>query len=293
MATDFLYAVDKLLAFVIDSSGRAKGTSSTPDSIDASSDTVHLPAHVVTHTVTVAPAGATFANAIDRGGSVYRGTNSIGLEDPGAVTLTFSNLDSMFDTLISGGSVDTTYNTSVRRGGRDDMRSVPPIIGIIALQKASKRDTTTPEVGFIGRYYVGQVRGQDPEINQNGGVNPSPLTYTMTLQTNKQEPTGVPFSDITGLNYTDDTTITHMMDLDYQQFMVDTFVVDGTDTTLTLQYLPLFNDATATGRNIIAKNGVQTAVTSVNTSTGVVTLAAAGTVGDVWVICYPTRFATA
>jgi hypothetical protein len=209
------------------------------------------------------------------------------------VTLTFSNLDATFDTLISGGSLDSTYNTDVRRGGRDDLKSVPPLVGIVALQKAAKRDTTSPEVGFIGRYYVGQIRGQDPELNQAGGVNPSPLTYTMTLQTFKQEMTGVPFSAIPNVNYTDNTAVTHMLDLDYQQFMVETFVMDGTDTTFTLSYLPLYSDATANGRNIIAKNGVQTAVTSVNIATGLVTLAAAGTVGDVWVIVYPTRFATA
>jgi len=71
-------------------------------------------------------------------------------------------------------------------------------------------------------------------------------------------------------------------------YMLDTWIADGTATTFTLTALPKKSTVT-TGNtdNWVTKNSVNTAPTSINTSSGLVTVAAAGSAADVWVVWYP------
>jgi hypothetical protein len=73
----------------------------------------------------------------------------------------------------------------------------------------------------------------------------------------------------------------------------ETWITNGSGSTFNLTYKPLFSDATQTGRNWITRNGLNIAVTSVNTSTGLVTLTSAGSSGDIVNVTYPTNFVPA
>jgi len=285
----FIAGLYYMVVFRLDDDGVAFGQATDPDSPTVDTN---YPSYLVTHPVSVASGGATFTTATDRGGQAWRGNVNLGLENPGTITITLSDYDQTFDAIVSGNTPDTSYNTGWTRGGRDDLKPIPPRVGVIVFSGASSRDSADyGALSYQAWYRVGTIRGQDPEQNQNGGENPSALTYTMELQTIDAEPTGLPLANITGLAYTDDKAVTYPMQAPGgKMFHIETWVADGTETTFTLEYLPSFNDATATGRNILVKNGVHTAVTSVNIANGLVTLSAAGTSGDVWTVLYPTAW---
>ena len=61
------------------------------------------------------------------------------------------------------------------------------------------------------------------------------------------------------------------------------------NTTYTLGYRPVYNTATGTADNSITKNGSTFAVSSVNTSTGVVTFTS-GSDADFHITLYQTEF---
>lgn len=284
----FVAGTFRLLIAVLDSDGVWMGQSLTPNSPTANTD---YPAYLVNHPVSVSSGDATYVVATDFGGQSWRGDMNLGLQKPGQLTLTLSDYDHVFDGIISGSYPAKNVNSGWSRGGRDDMKANPPRVGIIAFSAKSSRDAATyGELGYIAWYRSGILRSKDPEQNQSGGENPSALTYTMDLQPIRAEPTGVLLSAVTGLTYTDNETVTYPMDAGEYMFNVHTWIANGAATTFTLDTLPVYSDASATGRNLIAKNGVAIAVTSINTTTGLVTIASAGSSGDVWSVAYPTSF---
>jgi hypothetical protein len=77
------------------------------------------------------------------------------------------------------------------------------------------------------------------------------------------------------------------------QLYVETQRSDAAATTFTATYLPVSSTITINAsKNEMVKNGTPTALSSFNTSTGVVTLAAAGTAADLHVVTYGTNYVT-
>jgi hypothetical protein len=70
-----------------------------------------------------------------------------------------------------------------------------------------------------------------------------------------------------------------------------TYVANGSATTFTPQYLPATSVITLNANNnMFTVDGTATALTSISTSTGLATMAAAGSSGDVNVLVYETNF---
>lgn len=117
----------------------------------------------------------------------------------------------------------------------------------------------------------------------------SPSTLTITPTTAGKFPNGVAF----GANQTWEGNETdHFFIITDNPVAYTMFIADGADDTYVTGYRPsssIVTDANTTA-NWQAVNGTATAPSSVNTSTGVVTLAAAGSAADKVGVIYETGF---
>jgi hypothetical protein len=118
--------------------------------------------------------------------------------------------------------------------------------------------------------------------------NPNPFAYTAELTPALRDITGVLLTALSIGSVGGKDVMTRTIS-DNQTHVVNV-VMDGIATTIQLPFLPLSSDATGTGANIVTINGVPTAVTSISTSTGLVTLAAAGSADDEVTIDYETDY---
>lgn len=118
--------------------------------------------------------------------------------------------------------------------------------------------------------------------------NPNPFAYTAELSPALRDITGLLLTALSiGSVGGIDTMIRTISD---NQTHVVNIVMDGIATTFTLPFLPLSSDATGVGANIVTINGVPTAVTSISTTTGLVTLTGAGSADDEIVVDYETDY---
>jgi hypothetical protein len=130
---------------------------------------------------------------------------------------------------------------------------------------------------------------QEAEGNQSGGVNPSPLTVTFKPQPSTRfSVTGQLFSATDLAVEEDRDTHTHFHSA--YQFAVTTYIKDGTAPTFNTLYKPKIAGATVGGVNVYSTEGVQAALTSLATTTGLATMTAAGTSGHRAVLLYSTDF---
>lgn len=290
MPVGFVQGVYNMLVWVVDSNGYPMGDSNDPDNEIGPQV---LSAYRINHPTTLTPAIPTRGQATDRGGSTVLGTKDTGMEELPSASIELSDFDLLFDALVTLGGVDTSYSNGWVQGGANHGNPAPPRVGMALLGGWNSRDAADyddPEI--LGTTYPScQITPGYPAQNQNSGVNPSAVTYTIKVANSKYRIDGVPYSLISGLNYHNDETFVHPMKREEQWHMV-TWVADGSASSFTLPYLPLYSDATVNGRNIISRNRQQINVTSVNTTTGLVTLTGTYTALDRIKVIYPTAWQT-
>lgn len=266
-----------------DSNGYPKGQNSTPDSV--TNKTLYTPLKV-RHPVSYTPATPTREVAQRRGGQAMRGQRSMGVSSYGAGTIVLDAYDEVLHALVSRSAVDTTTVTGWSMTSQNAGEPDPPSL-IIGMSIGFSNISGAKEF-LTGIFHSAQLPPAMPGASQDGGVNPNPLTYEIVVDSAARTGMGLLFS-ATALNVEENTdTFTLIRYSD--PIFVTTWIADGTETTFTLPYLPLTSDATGGATNLISKDGVKTAVTSVNTTSGVVTLTAPGTAGDIWIVAYPTRY---
>lgn len=296
MAFDnFYYKAQRVYIAKRDVNGYAKGQLANPDSVDVSSNSVESSALIINTPVTFTPPAVTRAEYKDKSGGQLWQTIDGGVDDIATGTLVFSRESSALNTLVASLGTDTTQSTSFEQGGVDPTVQQLNNLWIGFERLVSDYDGTTFTTGRPSiEWYAGTLSlPTRPEANNNTGINPQSLTYVLTAQRFSKFLTGGLLSAITNAAYQSGSTLVHKMDVVYPNaagIIVHTAVMDGTDTSFTLPYRPLSNSATTGAGNLIFKNGTATAVTSVNTTTGVVTLAAAGASGDIWEFIGPTNF---
>ena len=267
------------------SDGYAVGTAADPENLTAGAS---LAPYMISYPVSVASPDITRAIAKQFGGQKIINQRQLGTSDIGAFEIEVSAFDATFDALVTGGAVDTTTQTGWGGMSAPNVNAVETPEFVLAFQM-----TYTPESGsdkWLTMFYNNvQIAPGGLGANQNDGVNPNTRTYTVSPSSSTRLATGRLYS-ATALNVEDDKDISFRVTDEYRLHLF-TYIDDGSTTTFTLPYLPKYSDATGAAENSITRNGATLAVTSVNTTTGVVTFTA-GTSGDIIIVVYPTDYST-
>lgn len=287
----FLAGFYKVMVTRLDSTnGWSMGNAIDPDNVAAGTG---LSAYVVEHPIEFSAPEVTRAEAEEMGGNKFRGKMDLGAQTFSSVTMSFSSADADFDAIVTNSLVDTTTWSGWEVSSPDVLNDDPPQVAIWCVTGAQGRnpDKTAPD-----RYGKNRVRtvigvGTMTPIKTggttSGGTNPSPSRYNFVPTLISTLPNGIDWGTFSLNGQTE--TINPDLYTD-NRFHVFTYVADDADTSFTLPYLPLHSDVTnGTTKNIVTKNGVATAPTSIATDTGIVTIPSA-TAGDVWQVWYPTSF---
>jgi hypothetical protein len=229
-----------------------------------------------------------------RGNGAYEGSVDAGLESLANGEMSVSQCDATLAVLLAGGSLDTTTIT----GGPtiwspNQLHPTPRQVGLALIRKRQSQITATAGQIYYQTvlYPKVQMRLVQGNFSQDTGLNTSPVTLSIKPQIGTRFPWGEAFG--TNQDWYNNSNIQFSIESDYPWAMTS-FVQDNSETTYTLQYLPVYSTVTAGRANAVyAVGGVPTAPTSVVVGTGVVTLAAAGTANVVDVGFYQTEYLTA
>lgn len=267
------------------SAGYPIGNCITPDA--PTINTVY-PAFRMKYPVSITPLSATPQFATRFGGQRPRGRRYLGYNDYGTFTLTMDGRDESLDAFVRAYSLDTTWNTSMLMGAGNALLATPPrfILGL------SMGFTDTDNgVDYFDTFIWNNVLLAKPigeAGSENGNTNPNPLQWTVSPDLSTRTGMGALYS-ATGLNVIENTDLMIWIRDQYELYQ-DTYVANGSATTFNTTFKSKSSDATGAAGNVILKNGVITAVTSISTSTKVVTLAAAGSSADIYNLLYPTQY---
>lgn len=278
------------LVYKTDSNGFHAGTVDDPDNVDTSGGIEVSGALYIPYVIDFDAPEVTYSELIERSGQQVRQRVNTGVSDISSFATNLSRFMDDISEMSHDIGTNTTFWGGATIGGAEQAPKIFNNLGLVLFQQGR-----VPVGGGYANNYKGYVYGStqivqaQPGGSQAEGENPNPVPTTITPSNMSVFPTGTDLSDITGLGYSGGETLMVPVLRD-EMFHIATAWLDGTETTFTLPYLPTSSDATAGGANLITLNGTPVAVTSVNTATGVVTLASAGTEGDIVVVMYPTNY---
>ncbi len=234
----------------------------------------------------------TYGRVTFRDGATFQGAVVTGLSDTGDITITTNAWDATLNKLFSGVNVDTTTITNATISSTGMNIISPYVIGCLLTAQIYSRDAATLGTTKHTTWVIGacSARVSIPSLTQNDGENPSTATITLTPRAATKLPVGAAFG--ANQNFGDNKEFVYAITAD-NPFALTMFVQDAIATTYTTAYLPTSSDvASGNTTNLFAVNGTPTAPTSIVTTTGVVTLAAAGTAGQIAAALYQTLFDT-
>jgi hypothetical protein len=288
---NFNYRNSYVIVGKIDSDGYAAGQVANPDSV---TPTLVSGALVLPTIIDSTGTAVTRSVYTERSGGVIRQNIDGGVESVSPVTLNFGRFSSALAALssnVASANVDTVGTVgTIKHGGYDispeDLNNL--FIGVLHQTSEYASGSYTAGKWTLKLYGNCQLSPNDYGTNQSTGENPFPAQWTATPSKTTKAPWGQLWSALS-LGYGNNETFMHPM-TSTSPLHIATAWMDGTDTTFTLPYLPLNSDFAVTGRNMVYLNGTRVAVTSINTTTGLVTLTAAGSANDIVVVVYETNF---
>ena len=270
-----------------DANGYPKGTFADPDNVTANTTSSAL---VIGGLDNFVPPVPTPEFATGKGGQKILGNIALGNSSPGTATLTLATFSETLNALIKNATADVTSVSGWVMNPTNTSQVIFTHLFAIVTGKFMDTDNLT-------EYYMNYVfhncqwmEAGGPNISQAAGTNPNPLTYTLMPSLSTRNVTGVVFSDSSGMSVVDGTDTWTKIRTTWP-LALTTWVANGAATTFILGYRPVYSTVT-TGNtdNSFTINGVATAPTSCSTTTGVVTVAAAGTTGDIHIAAYQTKF---
>jgi len=193
MSKDFLYGVFYVQYAFRDNSGYPMGSTIAPDAV-ADGTTTH--AVLMTNPVAFTPPAPTFETAIDFGGQKILAQKDLGVSGFGTGTLTLSEFDDSFHTHVTGGTVDSAQVSGWRSVGLNVNQVTSPSFVLIVSTKAF--DTVASADKWSHWIFPNcQIKVTPPGASQSGGVNPTPLEYTIVPNTSIRDASGELFSGMT------------------------------------------------------------------------------------------------
>jgi len=223
------------------------------------------------------------------GGDKWLGSFQYGFSSVGAFDVVMSGYDADLIALVTGASVDQTTNEDWSIFSENDFQTSMPQVCALVTYRIQARGTNEGAdlyiTSVISRGWMSPKGITGAPAFQAAGE----YTYSMTPTAATQLPNGMLFS-ATAMNLAEDKTFrTHI--ISNYPIALATYIADGSATTFTLPYKPVSSVVTVNDTpNFMTVNATPTAASAVSTSTGQVTLSAAGTSGDVVVMLYETNF---
>lgn len=223
------------------------------------------------------------------GGDRFLGQVMFGPNDFGSFPLVLANWDAEFSALATASVADQTTNSRwTRTSDNLDETDLPQMFLILATLFQS-RDDDSDGVNYWANWIIPrcQIAPQNPGAQYQAAAE---VTYTVTPTYSKYEPTGLPLSG-TGMGLANDRALATCI-ITNKPLALTNYLANGVATTFVLGFRPAYATPLTVNAtpNEMIKNGTPTALSAVNTSSGQVTLAAAGSSGDKIGVFYETDF---
>lgn len=258
-----------------------------PDSTPTPDTTSH--AYKIPGLITADLPQPTYDTAVFRGDQTIQGQADLGASDYGQFTLEITSWNATLAGLLTGSLVDTTSLTNVTIASPDTGKIAPRQMGVMLT--AQIQDTDPDSATFGENKYISylfpkvQIRINAPNVSQGGGDNPNPASLICTPTRAGKFPGGNAMGANQG--WTNNKEIYYTM-VSENPFALTAFVQNAVATTYTVKYVPASTAITGGNTdNWFTVNAVVTAPTSIS-AVGLVTLAAAGSSGDVDSALYQT-----
>lgn len=268
-----------------DSNGYPMGQDSTPDTKTAPST---LSPYKIPGIVEIGAPEMAVEVATRKAGQTIKGKRVLGISDIGSYPMTLSDYDETLHAMVTASLVDTTTMSGWTMTSPNSRNARRPQL-IMGFSVGFTADDGSDQM-MTWIYHNLQVSPALPGGSQKSGENPNPLQFSLTPSSSQRTGIGRLYSAM-GFDVVEDSDICIAI-RHTDAIFVTTFIKDAVATSFTLPYLPTSNDATGAANNSITNNGATLAVTSVSTSTGLVTLTAAGVANDIVVMAFPTRYLT-
>lgn len=222
-------------------------------------------------------------------GNAIVGKTSYGGSDLQAFDITGDAEDHSIMALTNGSNKDTTTVSGWEVVGSNPLRIAMPDMIVMITNEFISREAATKGTTFYRNVIIPscKIRCNIGGFAFQGKV---PFTMNVTPTSAAKFPNGVAFSSNQAWA---DNTIDHYVIVTENPLALTTFISDGTETDFITGYRPVSTVVTISTRpNWFARNGTAQALSSIVTTTGVATMAAAGTAGDFNVLVYETNFVT-
>jgi hypothetical protein len=223
-------------------------------------------------------------------GQEFAGTFDIAPGEISVFQVQFTDDSPSLAFLSANALVNTTAIAGGLVGGENIRPQILNNIGMIVTIGIQEVDSTTANV--VSKYqhiwYPSLTLAKTPTqftAIQSNATNPYNSAYSATLQKSAVLQNGETLASL-NLGYTSNLSVP--ITTPYKNYELVSVIFDGTDTSFTLPVLPLLSATATDSFNRFTLNGTLTAPSSVNTSTGVVTLSSAPAAGAVGVMWYPT-----
>lgn len=284
----FIHSPKYLQAAFLSSAGYAMGQQTSPDSVSNGVTTSPL---LLRNLMLSTDAEPTRDTITEYGGSEVRQQGFVGVSDFGSGTFQLSSRDATFESYFKGTTVDTATITGHRMvADNTNQVVVPKMMLLFTFRNDDRDDTTTPPTitpRYISRLVFAQVTKGALSVQQGGGVNPNPLSYSFVPSPAYRIHTGDLFTT-TGMTVVNNSdtgiTIEHTNPISFTTF---TEASSPAGTFIT-GYRPLTDQATTSDKRL-TKNGSSASITTLSTTTGVITFTA-GTAGQIFILVYETNF---
>lgn len=270
-----------------------RDTNGYPQGQDTSPDTKSVPqtdhAYVVNGVMSLDPGTPVYPRVTNHGGGAVINKTPVSANDYGTPTFQLSQRDETLESFLSASTLDLTTNTArALRGDNVTRTNFPTFIVVMGMYVTLESGAEHWDHYIFPKCTI--VKSVEAGGSQITGdvTNPNPLTYALDLSLSTRDATGMLLSASTRtLNGNQDARLYTRA---ASRLAYTTWTADGSATTFVLGYRPTSSSATGSANNNVAKNGVITTVTSISTTTGVVTVTAAGNSGDIYVVEYETDF---
>lgn len=288
MSKAFRYGLYYIQIGFRDSNGYFKGQQSTPDSV-ADNTTSH--SYVCFNPVSFEHPSPTRTEWTDFGGQSIRAQKLGGVETLGSGTFTLSEYDNTLHSMIASTAVDSSTVTDWEQTPSNiNAVNLPAFFLVVSTKSQIVNDTTgaVTDAWSHDVYPNVQIAITAPNASQSGGVNPQPVQFTFTPSFSGRRLDGRTF-------LLANPTVVGARDMRYNiksdyPLAATMYTKDAIATSFILGYRPKASTATGVLNNSITNNGVTEAVTSVSTTTGVVTMSAAGTATHIVNVLYETEY---
>ncbi|MCL4253622.1 MAG: hypothetical protein KJ043_07585 [Anaerolineae bacterium] len=261
-----------------------------PDPETISNGTTMQP-YLIRSLVNFTPEDRAIGVIANKGGQRVISKTLVGTDDVGDATFTLSEYDETFLALIKQVTVDvTTIDGLAQTASNANQDEFPRFFVLFGTRFTDSRDGMDYWLTDVyGNAQIYQPSGRT--ISQDTGVNPNPLTFTLTPSLSTKHIDGRNFSESSGLmvKSASDMRVTIRS---RRPLAFTSHKALAADTSYALGYRPIYDTASGATNNSFTKNGATFPATALNTSTGILTFTA-GADGDFHVGLYQTAFVPA